>query len=299
MQDSLRLDVMTVFAAVAESGTFTAAAARLSVTKAAVSNQVRELEERLGATLFARTTRHVRLTPVGQALYDEAAPALAALRSALASAGDSSKASSGSLRITATVDHAALVVAPVLAQFAVRYPEVSVDLVTCDDLVDLVTDGIDIAFRLGELRDSSLRATRLGSFEQHVFASPGYLERAGEPQHPDDLVSHHWISHTRLRAPLTWDFVGGDGTHAAVRLRARLQVDSSSSLRALIERDAGISVLSDRSVADAVSAGRLVRILADWRLPSGGEFAVLPPGKHIHPLTAAFLAMYREYAGPG
>ncbi|MBS0448990.1 MAG: LysR family transcriptional regulator [Proteobacteria bacterium] len=299
MPDVRGLDNLLVFAAVAETGGFTAAADRLGMTKAGVSLRIRRLEERLGAALFVRTTRQVRLTDAGQSLYDESTPALVALRDALARAGTARGALSGRLRLAAPVDHAAQVLAPAVAAFVAAHPEVAIELHTADRMIDLVAEGIDVAFRLGELRDSSLRATRLGSFEQAVVASPDYLARRGRPAQPDELAAHDWIAFALMRTPLTWTFTSADGRRTQrVRMRARLQVDSSSSLRALLEAGAGISVLDGRSVAAALAAGRLVRLLPRWTLPAGGIYAVYPPGRHVPALARAFVDAYRERLGP-
>lgn len=289
------LNGLLVFAAVAEAGGFTAAGERLGMTKAGVSLQVKHLEARLGVALFARTTRQVHLTEAGRALYADSTSALLALREALNAAAARRSELAGTMRVAAPVDHAELIVAPVLAEFTNAHPGVAVDLRTSDRSADLVAEGIDVAIRLGELRDSSLRAFKLGEFEQHVVASPAYLRRAGHPEHPRDLAGHDWIAFGLLRTPLTWGFTASDGSKSSVRMKSRLQVDSSSSLRALLERGSGVSVLDHYSIADAVRAGRLVRLVADWHIPRGGIYAVLPPGKHVPALVRAFIDSYRSF----
>lgn len=289
------LDALQVFAAVAEAGGFTAAADKLGMTKAGVSLQVSRLEARLGVSLFSRTTRRVRLTQAGEALHAQCAPALQALRDALAGSAGPASGLAGSLRLTAPVDHAVQSVAPAVAEFAARHPDLQIELHTGDRVVDLVAEGIDVAIRLGELRDSSLRAIKLGSFEQVPVAAPDYLARKGKPQFPEDLAAHDWVVFTRMRTPLTWTFRSGAGETRSVRTKGRIRVDSSAALRSLLLCGAGISVLDQFGVEAAIKSGRLQRLLPDWSLPRGGVYAVLPPGRHVAANARAFIDFYREY----
>src|SRR5690242_10373508 len=186
-------DDLAVFAAVAETGGFTSAALRLGTTTGGVSRRIRALEERLRGQLFVRTTRRVRLTEAGRALHDRVGAALGDLREAIAAFDAGRDELSGMLRLTAPVDHAASMLAPALARFRELHPRVDVHVHTSDSVVDLVAQGLDLGIRLGWLRDSSLKATRLGSFEQFAVAAPGYLARAGVPKQPSDLAGHEWI----------------------------------------------------------------------------------------------------------
>lgn len=289
------LDGLQVFAAVAEAGSFTAAADKLGMTKANVSLQTARLEALLGVTLLTRTTRRVRLTEAGQALYDQASPALHTLRSAIVQAGQREAALQGTLRLTAPIEHFTQSLAPIVTGFAEMHPELQLELHTSDQVVDLVKEGIDLAIRLGALRDSTLRAIRLGTFEQQVVAAPDYLKRHGTPQTPEQLAEHDWVALTLMRTPLTWNFTAPDGEVTTVRMRSRLRVNSSTSLRALLLNGAGISVLDHYSIARDIAAGRLVRLLPQWSLPPGGLYAVLPPGRHIAAAARAFVEYYRAH----
>ncbi|OHX12586.1 transcriptional regulator [Chromobacterium sphagni] len=289
------LEGLQIFTVVAEAGGFTAAAERLGMTKANVSLQVGRLEAQLGATLFTRTTRRVKLTEAGQALYLDAQPALAALREALLQAGHGAAALSGVLRLTAPVGHMVESVAPAVAQFVRLHPELQLELHANDRMVDLVAEGMDLAIRLGTLRDSSLRALKLGEFAQQLVASPDYLLRRGLPQRPEDLADHDWVALTLLKTPLTWRFVAADGAEAPVRMRSRLKVDSGASLRTLLLAGAGLSVLDSFSVQDDIREGRLVHVLPQWTLPKGGVYAVFPPGRHAPASVRAFVEFYRVF----
>lgn len=287
------LNALPIFAAVADCASFTLAAERLGVAKTKVSLEIGRLEERLGRRLFNRTTRRVALTDAGRALYADCVPLVQRIASTLTQLGDDAAPLAGKLRISATVDQAAQSLAGAVAQFGERHPAVQIDLLTNDRVVDLVKDGVDLAFRVGWLRDSSQRASKLGAFRQYVVAAPGYLARAGRPARPDDLAAHAWVALNLLPKPLTWTFADARGATRTVRMQARLRTDSASTLRALVESGAGISVLDEFSAADALHAGRLVRVLANWSLPVGGIYAVSPPGNHRPAVVRAFVDFYR------
>ncbi|HJV68652.1 LysR family transcriptional regulator [Ideonella sp.] len=287
------LNRLGAFIAVAQAGGFTAAAERLGISKARVSLDVQRLERALGLSLFTRTTRRVRLTDAGQQLLDETAPLLADLHDAVARTHRSAGAVSGSLRIAASVEQAAQQLAPLVAEFALRHPALKITLQASDRVSDMLAEGIDVSFRMGWLRDSTLRAVRLGEFEQFVVASPAYLQRAGAPRKPEDLAGHDWIALTLLPTPLTWRFTARNGHTRSVRMNARLQTDSATALRAMLLAGAGVTVMDRLSVQADLAAGRIERLLPDWRVPSGGVFAVYPPGRHLSAAAQAFVEFYR------
>lgn len=289
------LNDLLVFEAVAEAGGFTAAADRLGVATAKVSVEIGRLESRLGTALFSRTTRKVVMTDAGQALYEECGPLLRQLTEAVDRAGAGTDQLAGTLRISATVDHATLSLAPALAEFARHHPRLDIDLRTSDRVVDLMEAGIDLGIRLGWLRDSSQRAIRLGEFEQYVVASPEYLRHVRMPAAPEELASLDWVALTLLPAPFTWRFSSVTGETRTVQVKARVRVDSPGVLRALLQQHMGISVLDQFNAQTGISQGRLVRLLPEWSLPSGGIHAVCPPGRQIPAKVGSFIDFYRRY----
>jgi len=282
------LNAVLVFAAVAEAGGFTAAAERLGLSKARISLEVSRLESRLGLSLFTRTTRRVQLTEAGQALLAECVPLLRDAQDQLAGLGQPG-ALRGTLRIACTVEHAVQSLAATVAAFGRLHPQLDLELRTSDRVVDLVREGIDVAIRMGWLRDSTLRATRLGSFGQQVVASPDYLRRAGTPRTPEDLAGLDWVTLTLLPAPLTWRFTHVQGEERTVRMAGRLRCDSAATLRALLLEGAGVSVIDRPGTDELVRRGELVRLLPEWTLPEGGIYAVYAPGRHIQPKVRAFI----------
>lgn len=288
------LNALAVFAAVAEQGGFTAAADQLDVAKAKVSLVVARLEAQLGQTLFARTTRRVTLTEAGQALYRQCVPAVRALQEALAELGGDTQLS-GTLRIASPIEYAAQTLAQALPTFAARNPGLSIDLRTNERVVDMVKEGIDVALRLGWLRDSSLRAVRLGEFEQWVVASPAYLRQAPPLRHPADLARHEWVGLALMATPFQWKFTSARGQTRSVRVQGRMRADSVAALRGLLVAGWGMSVMDESSAGQAVRSGALVRVLPQWSLPKGGLYAVVPPGRHTPAKVRAFITFYREW----
>ncbi|MBI2770970.1 MAG: LysR family transcriptional regulator [Burkholderiales bacterium] len=291
---SADLNALPLFAAVAEAGGFTAAAERLGLAKAKVSLAVSRLEAQLGASLFARTTRKVVLTEAGQALYAQCVPALRGMQEALAQAGGAG-ALTGVLRISVAVDYAVQSLAPAVARFAALHPGLEIDVRTSDRVSDLLKEGIDLAIRVGWLRDSSLRAAKLAEFGQMVLASPAYLKQAPAIREPADLAGHAWVALSLLPSPLTWKFTSARGQVRTVRLKAQLRTDSGATLRALLQSGAGLSVVDSLSTAHALREGKLVRVLPGWSLPRGGIYAVYPPGRHVPSKVRAFIDFYSTW----
>lgn len=293
--DQIDLNTLALFDCVAEVGSFTGAADRLGVAKAKVSVQVARLERQLGVPLFTRTTRRVALTDAGRALHAQCQPLLRGLSDALAEAGSDQGELSGMLRISTTALQAAQSIGPALVAFAELHPRLHIDLRTGDRVADMVAEGIDLSFRMGWLRDSTQRAIKLGEFTQHVVASPGYLERHGAPKKPADMAQHGWIALSLLPTPLTWKFSHADGKEVVVHMASRFQVDSPGVLLALAESGAGLTALETMTVQASLDAGKLVVVLPKWRLPHGGVYAVLPPGRQVPPKVRAFIDFYKAW----
>ncbi len=287
---------LLVFAAVAEAGGFTAAAQRLGMSKTLVSQHVGKLESELGGALFTRTTRRVTLTDAGERLLAECAPLLRDLSAAVERFQQASAGPSGTLRVTAPPEYAANVLGALLAEFGRIHPALAIDLVSTGQVLDLVAERVDVAIRMGWLRDSSLRATQLGEFGQCVVASPEYLARAGAPSKPEDLADHPWIALSLLRAPLSWRFTreGRARRVVDVRVRAGARGNAPDAVLGLARGGAGITVLADFAVAGDLAAGRLVRVLEAWSLPRGGIYAVYPASAAVPVRARAFIDFLRE-----
>ncbi len=285
---------LAVLVAVVEAGSFTAAAARLGLTKARVSQHVSALEAELGTALLTRTTRQLRTTEAGQAFAADCARILGEADAAVARvAGRANEAPSGTLRVTVAASHIPAMIAPALAALARDHPALQIEVLATDAIVDLVAARVDVAVRVGWLGDSRLRRVRLGAFRQVVIAAPSYLARFGRPRHPRDLARHRWIALTALRSPLSWTFTRG-ATRTRVRVAAPIRATAPAAVHALVLAGAGITAVLDDLVAADIAAGRLEALLTEYALPEAGIYAVHPPLRHVPAKTRAFIDLLRE-----
>ena len=276
MANEVNLNRLAVFVALVRAGSFTAAAEQLGLTKAMVSQHLARLEQELGTTLLLRSTRRMSLTEAGTAFHADCVRLLADAEAAIARVGGNRDTPSGTLRLTTSTDYGMAVVAPALASFCQLHPQVQVDLVIGDRINDLIAERFDLAIRVGWLRDSSLHATRLGGFRQMVVATPTYLATHGTPRRPEQLATLGWIAMSVLATPLRWTFVGSGGTRRTVRMKPVAQANNAAAVRAMVLAGAGVAVLPDYLAEEDIRAGRLVVLLAQYRLPEGGIHAVYP-----------------------
>jgi len=293
MAGALRdLNLVRTFLAVAGARSFTVAAETLGMARPQVSQQIRKLERALGAQLFRRTTRQVALTDSGRALFERCAPLVQGIDDGLGAVGSPPAELTGRIRISAPVDHAAQLIAPAISEFARLHPRLHIELHASDRIQDLIAEGIDVSIRVGWLKDSSMRVTKLGDFHQGVLASRSYLRRKGQILAPAELAEHEWIALTLLRAPLTWTFAKG-GERVPVRMTSQIRTDSPTVLRALLIEGAGVSIVNLDVFRRELHTGRLVHVLPEWQLPSGGIYAVFPPGAHVVPASRTFVEHLR------
>lgn len=275
MDRAVNLNRLAVFAALVRAGSFTAAAEQLGLTKAMVSQHLARLEQELGVSLLVRSTRRMSLTEAGAVFHADCVRILAEAETAIARVGESRETPSGTLRLTVSTDYGTVIVAPALANFLRLHPALQVDMVLSDEVSDLIAERFDLAIRGGWLRDSSLRATRLGSFRQLLVGSLDYLAEHGTPRRPENLAGHGLVALSVLPTPLRWTFSRG-GARRTVRLHQRAQANSASAVRAMVLAGAGLGVLPDYLAEADIRAGRLVALLAQYRLPEGGIHAVYP-----------------------
>lgn len=289
----VNLNRLAVFVTLVHAGSFTAAAEQLGLTKAMVSQHLAKLEQELGVTLLVRSTRRMSLTEAGAVFHADCVRILADTEAAIERVGESRDRPHGTLRLTTTTDYGMAVVAPALASFVQRHPAVQADLVISDQISDLIAERFDLAIRIGWLRDSSLRAIRLGSFRQLVVATPAYLMAHGTPRQPGQLAAHGWIAMSVLASPLRWVFTSQGGKRSTVRMRAVAQANNAAAVRAMVLADLGIGVLPDYLAETDVRAGRLVVLVAQYRLPEGGIHAVYP-GRQAPAKVRAFIDHLRD-----
>ena len=271
------IDEIRAFVATAETGSFTGAADRIGVSNRLTSKYVAALEDRLGVRLFQRTTRKVGLTPAGEDLLARAPAMLDDLDDLLSDVSEGSRGFSGIIRVSAPVTFGEIWVTGMLERFMQQNPDLSVDLRLSDRFVDLASEGIDLAFRMGRSDTLSLKEKRLGTFGTVVIASPGYLERHGTPSVPEDLTAHACIIDTNRRAPRRWLF-SQDGVAKTITVDGRFQVNSARAVVELAVKGVGVGSVPRFALGDALSSGAVVKLL-DGRSPGGPLSAVYLEGR--------------------
>ncbi len=282
-----------VFVKVVELGSFTAAARAMHLPKTAVSRKVQELEARLGAQLLHRTTRKLGLTEAGNAYFARCQRIARDLDEAESAVGELQSGPRGWLRVTATHAVGNFWIAPLLSEFYARHPEVHVELLLSNDNLDLIAGEIDVAMRVGALADSNLAARKLSVFHTAVYATPGYIERFGEPLHPDDLIQHRALAATNHRnaCAFTWTLGNGrgDGKLCDFPVDPVMVSNDPGTLRTVLLGGDGILLISDVMVRAYVEQGLVLRVLADWRGPDIDLHALFPRGQVQSPKIRAFV----------
>jgi len=289
-----RLRLMETFCRVVESGSFSAVAREEMTTQSAVSKQVQALENLLGARLLVRSTRSHSLTEAGQLYYDRCRQVLDSLEEARIEVQRAEHDIAGLLRVSTPAAFGRLHIVPRLAQFYQRYPRMRIDLMLDDAFVDLVAAGVDVAFRVGELKDSRLVARRIGTAHRAVLASPAYLARHGEPQHPDELAGHHCVLYTGLANPNEWTFFDADAKPLTIRVNSRFQSNTSEGTRQAVCEGLGIGYSTVWSYGDDIRAGRVKPILTRFRLPSLPLNVVFQPARRPSLKVNRFVAYFAE-----
>jgi DNA-binding transcriptional LysR family regulator len=297
--DGRLLGNLSVLVSVVETGNFARAADALGLSPSGVSRAVSRLEERLGVRLLHRTTRSVTLTDEGERLYAQVGPLLSGIEdAALAAAGDSQEVR-GRLRVSLDAMFARQVIAPQLAAFLARYPALELEIVTRDELGDLVAEGIDVAVRFGVPPSSSLIGRKLLETRVLTVAAPAYLAAHGRPATPKDLANHRCIQFRDpvTRRPFDWEF-HRKGKVVPVETTGPLLVTDSGIMFAVCIAGAGIAQVLAVSVQDALADGRLVELFPDWAEESFPLYAFYPSRKNAPPKVRAFVDFCVELASP-
>lgn len=284
------LEAWAIFATVAEQQSFSGAAEALGVSKATVSKAISRLEGSLGASLFHRTSRRLTLTPSGATLAEHAQRILAEGRAAEEIAHDAASAPAGLIRVAAPMTFGISHVAPAIADFMTAHPAVAIDLRLSDAKVDIVADGFDIALRIADLPDSSLRSRRVAPVETRIVAAPAYLDRRGRPSHPSELSAHDTFGYANI-AGTAWQFRNAAGEEVIVRPDSRFTTDNGDATLPLLHAGLGIARLPDFIVDDEIAARRLETLLSDWQSPPVALHLVTPPSR-LRPARVELLIDY-------
>jgi DNA-binding transcriptional LysR family regulator len=272
-----RLGAMLTFVRVVDTNSFSAAARQLNVGQPAVSKTIAQLEERLGVKLLMRSTRGLAVTEAGQRFYESARRSIEEADEAERAARGEGAGLTGVLRAAAPTTFARLHIVPRMPLFLARHPELEIDLILDDRLIELVQEGIDVSLRMGDLADSSLTARRLSASPRVVVATPTYLARAGEPSTPAELAAHAAVVSTQHRHDV-WAFERS-GSTISVAVCGRLRVSSAEGIRAAVLADMGITIASAWMFAPELTSGAVRRVLRDWSLPPIDLWAIYPTGR--------------------
>ena len=286
------LQAMRVFARVAHLGSFTKAAEQLQLPRPTVSNAVQYLEKHLKIRLLQRTTRRVALTAEGATYYERCVRLLADLDDVETLFEDAGASPRGVIRVDLPERFALNQVIPALPDFHARYPDLRVMISTTDRFVDLVSDGIDCAVRVGVLSDTSLVARRVGEMAQINCASPAYLARYGTPRSPDDLPDHVAVGYfsSRTGRELDWEYADMDsGALQTVKMRSVVAVNSSQAYLACCIAGLGLIQVPRDGLAPLLEDGSLVEVLPEWHAAPLPVSVMFPNGRHLAPRVRIFV----------
>ena len=280
-----------IFAKVVEHGSFIAAAKVLRLPKTTVSRKVQDLEARLGAQLLHRTTRKLGLTEAGNVYFEHSQRIARELDEAEHAVGQLQGGPRGWLRVTAPYSVGITWITPLLGEFHSRHPEVRVEIVLTNESLDIISSEIDVALRIGNLPDSNLAARRLAQFRTQVYASPIYLERHGEPLHPDDLIHHRTLAmqkHRRNGEGWAWPLSDGKRT-ADFAIEPILVANDPAAVRGALLCGEGLMLSADVTMKAFAELGHVRRVLAGWTGPEYDFNAVFPRGQVQSPKIRAFV----------
>lgn len=280
------LDDIAVFVKVVQAGSFSKAARLLGMPNTTVSAKVARLEKRLGVTLIQRTTRKLHITPAGQAYFARCMRGLAEIETAEAEISSKTTEPRGVLRITVPGDVAHSVLPPIIARYVRMYPQVKVETIVANRVVDLVGEGVDLAIRATELKDSTLVARRFMSVDWAFWATRAYLSARGAPKTPADLAKHDAVIFSRLPTLLR---LTDSRQKIETPLTGRIIADDLETVRAFVLQGDGIGALPEFLAREYAAEGALVRVLPKWTWTAGALSFVYPSQPFVPANVRAFI----------
>jgi DNA-binding transcriptional LysR family regulator len=283
------LNALAVFAKVVEAGSFSEAARRLKMPISTVSRRIAELEDQLGVRLIERSTRNLRLTELGAEVLEHAVRS-AELSEAVESIVSNRLADvAGTLRLSAMPSVSDTLLTPLVQAFQASYPNVRVQILVTERMVDLIADGIDLAFRLGPLKDSRLVARRVLTYRHRLVASPSYLKGRESPQKPRDLLGHRLLTFSYWKPENSWTFLHKNGQdQETLTFEPHLSMNDFSGLAPALVAGAGIGELPPVVQPKLVEEGRLVEVMPDWRFRTRELFLVHVANRHLSKASRLF-----------
>ncbi|CAI8949011.1 LysR family transcriptional regulator, regulator for bpeEF and oprC [Pseudomonas sp. IT-P44] len=283
-----KLNAMAIFVRVVERGSFSAVAREMQTSQPTISKVLKALETGLGGKLIARSTRQLSLTDEGQRYYNECRQILAAVDAAEHSFQSGRERIAGHLRIGSSVSFGRLQIAPRLAQFLERHPGIEIDLQLSDQNQDLISEGLDVTFRIGELNDSGLIARHIGTTHRVTVAAPAYLKKHGQPHTPAELGRHNCLQFNLLNSQNLWVFEKNNQRHE-VRIKGNAQSNNSEAIREMVLGGLGIALSPVWLFSEDLKAGRVTAILQDYTAQSLPMHAVSPANRRQSARVKAFV----------
>ncbi|MGE8154729.1 LysR family transcriptional regulator [Pseudomonas vancouverensis] len=284
-----KLNAMAIFVRVVERGSFSAVAREMQISQPTISKVLQALETQLGGKLIARSTRKLSLTDEGQRYYQECQHILAAVDAAEHSFQSGREKVAGPLKIGSSVSFGRLQIAPRLPEFLKRYPGIQIDLQLSDQNQDLISEGLDVTFRIGALNDSGLIARHIGNTHRTTVAAPEYLKQNGQPQTPQDLSQHNCLMFNLLSSQNLWVYESQTGQRHEVRIKGNAQSNNSEAIREMVLGGLGIALSPLWLFSDDLKAGRVIAILQEYKTLSLPIHAVSPANRRQSARVKAFV----------
>ena len=290
------LNLMAIFARVVEAGSFAEAARRMATSRSAISKAVAKLEKELGARLLNRTTRYLSLTEIGASVSEHCTRMLSEAEQARKLVDSLTTAPRGLLRVSASVAFGTLHIAPALAVFLSRYPEIRIDLTITDRWVDLAEEGYDVAIRVTGAPPPNWVARKLAPVRRKLCATPGYFDQRGVPQSPADLVQHNCLDYTRSGEQGHWRFTGPDGD-ISVPVTGPLHVDDDEALSQAVLGGLGIGLLPTFIIGKDLQSGKLQAALSEYIPVEQHVYAMYLPTRHLPSKVRVFIDFLLDHIG--
>lgn len=284
------LSRISIFIEVARNESFAGAARALGITSSAVSKQIQNLEHELKVKLLNRTTRKVSLTEEGALFFERASRALEDLHEATEALNELKSKPHGTLKISAPRAFSNMYLKQPIADFAVKYPEVTIDVSFDDRIINYGDENFDVLIRIGALEDSSMIARKMADVPICAFASPEYLARHGTPLTPQDLAQHNVLAYTRNKGAHEWRYIAPDGQEAVQSLNSTFKADAAEMMVEAACRGIGITICPAFFVRDEIANGALVQILDEYvTSPPRSLYAIFPPNRYLSTRVRLFI----------
>ena len=276
-----RFEEMQTFIRVVDAGSLSNAAERMDIAKSAVSRRLADLESRLGVQLLHRTTRRINLTDSGRQFYRRCLQILNELEETEQQVSSEHTELRGRIRIAAPLSFGLLHLSPLIDEFLLAHPELSLDLDLNDRTLNLMDEGFDLGIRIGKLEDSSMKARKLASAKQILCASPDYLAQHGEPSHPRELINYRGLAYSNVPESHLWQFTDDDDSTFSVQVPSRVRANNGDVLLKAAIDSLGIMASVSFICYQAIEQGKLRQILASYKLDEVGIYAIYPAQRHL------------------